>query len=220
MGKNKLQHFAELDTFEHVIQFMYSEEDYDHPLKGKWNTDFFKNDQPITLEVGCGKGEYTVGLAKIHPDRNYIGLDLKGNRMWRGAKTALEDGMNNVGFLRTQADRILNFFAPGELAEIWVTFPDPKPKKGNARKRLTSKESSERYKQLLQPGGLVHLKTDSDFNYQFTLETIQENNYEIVRNSDDIDRDFPDDELVKIRTYYEMMFRAKGFPIKLVSYLP
>ena len=135
MGKNKLQHFAELDTFEHVIQFMYSEEDYDHPLKGKWNTDFFKNDQPITLEVGCGKGEYTVGLAKIHPDRNYIGLDLKGNRMWRGAKTALEDGMNNVGFLRTQADRILNFFAPGELAEIWVTFPDPKPKKGNARKR-------------------------------------------------------------------------------------
>jgi tRNA (guanine-N7-)-methyltransferase len=199
---------------------MYSEEDYDHPLKGKWNTDFFKKDQPITLEVGCGKGEYTVGLAKIHPDRNYIGLDLKGNRMWRGAKTALEDGMDNVGFLRTQADRILNFFAPGELAEVWVTFPDPKPKKGNARKRLTSKTSSERYKQLLQPGGLIHLKTDSDFNYEFTLETIKENNYEIVRNSNDIDRDFPDDELVKIRTYYEMMFRAKGVPIKLISYRP
>jgi tRNA (guanine-N7-)-methyltransferase len=128
--------------------------------------------------------------------------------------------MDNVGFLRTQADRILNFFAPGELAEVWVTFPDPKPKKGDARKRLTSKTSSERYKQLLQPGGLIHLKTDSDFNYEFTLETIKENNYEIVRNSNDIDRDFQDDELVKIRTYYEMMFRAKGVPIKLISYRP
>lgn len=220
MGKNKLQHFAELDTFPHVIQFMYSAENYDHPLKGKWKSDFFKNDKPITLEMGCGKGEYTVGLARMHRDRNYLGLDLKGNRMWRGAKTALEEGMDNVGFLRTQADRILNFFAPGEIDEIWVTFPDPKPKKGDTRKRLTSKQSNERYRLLLKPGGLVHLKTDSDFNVEFTLETLRENGNEIVRFSDDIDRDFPDDELVKIRTYYETMFRAKGFSIKLISYKP
>jgi tRNA (guanine-N7-)-methyltransferase len=220
MAKNKLKHFAELDTFEHVIQHPYQKDNFDHPLKGLWNTDFFNQAQPITLEVGCGKGEYTVGLARMHSERNYLGLDLKGNRIWRGARTALDEGMQNVGFIRSQADRIPNFFAPGELSEIWVTFPDPKPKKGDARKRLTSTENNERYRNLLAPGGMVHLKTDSDFNVEFTLEVIRETGAELIRYSDDIDRDFPDDELVKIRTYYEIMFRKKNVPIKLISYRP
>jgi tRNA (guanine-N7-)-methyltransferase len=220
MAKNKLKHFAELDTFEHVIQHPYQKENFDHPLKGRWNGEFFKSPQPITLEVGCGKGEYTVGLARMHPERNFLGLDLKGNRIWRGARTALDEGMSNVGFIRSQAERIGNFFAPGELSEIWVTFPDPKPKKGDTRKRLTSIESNARYRDLLMPGGMVHLKTDSDFNVEFTLEVIRETEAELLRFSEDIDRDFPDDELVKIRTYYELMFRKKGVPIKLISYRP
>jgi tRNA (guanine-N7-)-methyltransferase len=128
--------------------------------------------------------------------------------------------MRNVGFIRSQAERIGNFFAPGELSEIWVTFPDPKPKKGDARKRLTSRESNVRYKELLTEVGIVHLKTDSDFNVSFTLEVIRETEAELLRFSEDIDRDFPNDELVKIRTHYEMMFRKKGIPIKLISYRP
>lgn len=220
MGKNKLKHFAELDLFSHVVQHPYQKEDFDHPLKGRWNTDFFCTAQPITLEVGCGKGEYTVGLARLHPERNFLGLDLKGNRIWRGARTALDEGMRNVGFIRSQAERIANFFAPGELSEIWVTFPDPKPKKGDARKRLTSLESNKRYRELLKSGGIVHLKTDSDFNVAFTLDVIRETNAELLRFSGDIDKDFPNDELVKIRTHYEVMFRKKSIPIKLVSYRP
>ena len=220
MAKNKLKHFAELDLFTHVIQHPYQKENFDHPLNGRWNTDFFCAAQPITLEVGCGKGEYTVGLARLHPERNFLGLDLKGNRIWRGARTALDEGMRNVGFIRSQAERIGNFFAPGELSEIWVTFPDPKPKKGDARKRLTSAESNVIYKELLTEVGIVHLKTDSDFNVSFTLEVIRETEAELLQFSEDIDRDFPNDELVKIRTHYEMMFRKKGIPIKLISYRP
>jgi len=218
MAKRKLQNFAELETFSNVIQHMYLDSDFDHPLKGKWATAFFKNNNPITLELGCGKGEYCVGLARIHPDRNYLGIDIKGNRLWRGAKTALEDSLSNVGFIRTQVDRISNLFAPGEIDEIWVTFPDPKPKKGDARKRLTSAENSNRYWMLLGSGGTVNLKTDSRFNVDFTLETIRENGYNILRRSHDIDKDFPGDELLKIRTYYEQKFRKEGIPIHYIRY--
>ena len=218
MAKRKLRNFAELETFPNVIQHMYKEENSDHPLKGKWAKEFFKNDLPITLELGCGKGEYSVALARKHPERNYLGIDIKGNRMWRGAKTAIEEGMTNVGFLRTQVDRVLNFFAPSEISEIWVTFPDPKPNKGDARKRLTSFENNERYRQILIPGGTVNLKTDSVFNVDFTLETIKANNYKIARLSHDIDKDFPGEELMQIRTYYEMKFREKGIPIHYISW--
>ena len=218
MAKRKLRNFAELETFPNVIQHMYKLENSDHPLKGNWARDFFKNNLPITIELGCGKGEYTVALARRHPERNYLGIDIKGNRMWRGAKTAVEEGMTNVGFIRTQVDRVVNFFAPSEISEIWVTFPDPKPKAGDARKRLTSSENNERYRQIIRPGGTVNLKTDSVFNVDFTLETIRENRYKIVRLSHDIDTDFPGDELMLIRTYYEMKFREKGVPIHYISY--
>jgi tRNA (guanine-N7-)-methyltransferase len=220
MAKRKLQHFAELDTFSNVIQQPFEKEDFDHPLKGRWASDFFGNSNPIILELGCGKGEYTIGLARKHPENNYLGLDIKGNRIWRGAKTALEENMVNVGFIRSQVDRITNFFTPGEIAAIWVTFPDPKPKKGNARKRLTAAEIVNRYRLVLKPEGTIQLKTDSAFTYDFTLETIRANGYRLLRSSDDIDRDFPGDELLLIRTYYEMKFREKGLPIRFVSFMP
>lgn len=220
MAKRKLQHFAEIETFPNVVQHMYGKENFDYPLKGRWAESFFGNGNPLVLELGCGKGEYSVGLARRHPERNYLGIDMKGNRIWRGAKTALEEGIRNVGFLRTQIDRVTNFFAPGEVSEIWITFPDPKPKKGDARKRFTSPEMVERYRRILQKDGLVHLKTDSDFNYRFTLETIHDNQFTLVRQSDDIDRDYPGEELLTIRTYYEMKFREKGMPIHYVCFKP
>lgn len=161
-----------------------------------------------------------MALARNHPEFNYIGLDIKGNRIWTGAKKALEDNLSNVGFIRSQVDRIGNFFAPGEIYGIWVTFPDPKPKKGNARKRLTSAEMVSIYQKVLRPGGQIQLKTDSTFNYDFTLETIRDNQYQLVRHSEDIDRDYPGEELLQIRTYYEQKFREKGFPIRFVSFIP
>jgi tRNA (guanine-N7-)-methyltransferase len=220
MAKRKLQHFAELDTFPNVIQHPFEKDDFDHQLKGNWAAGFFQNSNPIILELGCGKGEYTVGLARKHPEFNYIGMDIKGNRIWRGAKTALEESLRNVGFIRSQVDRLTNFFAPGEISGIWVTFPDPKPKKGNARKRLTSADMAEKYRSVLRPGGTVQLKTDSAFTYEFTLETVRENGFQLIRHSEDIDRDFPGDEILLIRTYYEQKFREKGFPIRFVSFIP
>lgn len=220
MAKRKLQQFAELATFTNVIQQPFGKENFDYPLKGNWGRDFFKNNHPIVLELGCGKGEYSVALARNHPEFNYIGLDIKGNRIWTGAKKALEDNLSNVGFIRSQVDRIGNFFAPGEIYGIWVTFPDPKPKKGNARKRLTSAEMVSIYQKVLRPGGQIQLKTDSVFNYDFTLETIRDNQYQLVRHSEDIDRDYPGEELLQIRTYYEQKFREKGFPIRFVSFIP
>lgn len=218
MAKRKLEHFAELETFSNVIQQPFKKDDFDHPLKGKWGLDFFKNKNPLTLELGCGKGEYTVEMARKYPERNFIGVDIKGNRLWRGAKTALDENIPNVAFIRTQVDRISNFFGAQEVSEIWITFPDPKPKKGNARKRLTSKEMLERYRMVLENNGSIHLKTDSDLNFDFTLETIQENGYHLLRKSFDIDKDFPGDELLQIRTYYEKKFREHGLPIHYICF--
>ncbi|MEX1187834.1 MAG: tRNA (guanosine(46)-N7)-methyltransferase TrmB [Bacteroidia bacterium] len=218
MTKRKLRNFAELETFDHVIQHPFEKDDYDHPLKGKWAKEFFKNNQPITLELGCGKGEYTVALAAKHPERNYIGIDIKGSRIWRGAKTAFEEGMSNVGFIRTQIDRITNFFEPGEVDEIWVTFPDPQPNKTRIRKRLTSPPFLERYRQFLRPDGIVNLKTDSALLFAYTEEVIAEQNLEILRLSHDIDKDFPGDELLEIRTFYEMKFRETGVSINYVKF--
>lgn len=218
MAKRKLQNFAELETFEHVIQHPFEKDDFDHPLKGKWASEFFKNNKPITLELGCGKGEYTVALAQKHPERNYLGVDIKGSRIWRGAKTAFEENMQNVGFIRTQIDRITNFFIPGEIDEIWVTFPDPQPQKTRIRKRLTSPPFLDRYRQILKPGGIVHLKTDSAFLFAYTEEVIAEQKLEVLRISHDIDKDFPGDELLEIRTFYEMKFRQTGVPINYVKF--
>jgi tRNA (guanine-N7-)-methyltransferase len=218
MAKRKLKNFAELETFENVIQQTFKKENHDHSLKGKWQNEFFKNKQSLTLELGCGKGEYSVALARKHPDKNYIGIDLKGNRIWRGAKTAIEEGMHNVGFIRTQIDRVFNFFAPNEVDEIWITFPDPQPQKTRASKRLTSPEFLDSYRKVLKKEGLVHLKTDSAFLFAYSLEVINNQNLEVIRLSHDIDKDFPGEELLEIRTYYETKFRETGVPINYVCF--
>jgi tRNA (guanine-N7-)-methyltransferase len=218
MAKRKLRNFAELLTFPNVVQHVYEEEKYDHPFKGNWKNNFFKNNKPITVEFGCGKGEYTVALAEKHPERNFIGVDIKGNRMWRGAKTAIELGLNNVAFLRTQINDIEHVFGKNELSEVWVTFPDPKPKPGDARKRLTSSENCKKYKEMMGEVAIVNLKTDSDFIFNFTKDVIQQNNFKVLRMSDDIDIDFPGDELLQVRTYYEMKFRKQGIPIHYLRF--
>ena len=218
MTKRKLRNFAELETFTNVIQHPYKGEQYDHPMKGHWKQGFFKNDLPLTLELGCGKGEYSVGLALRHPERNYLGVDIKGNRIWRGAKTGMEDHISNLGFLRTEIDHLLNFFLPGEVDEIWITFPDPQPNKTKSQKRLTSAEFLGRYRKILKQGGIVHLKTDSAFLFESTMEVIAAQNLPVLRISRDIDTDFPGDELLQIRTYYELKFRQTGVPINYVAY--
>ncbi|MDE5847349.1 MAG: tRNA (guanosine(46)-N7)-methyltransferase TrmB, partial [Muribaculaceae bacterium] len=167
MGKNKLQKFSDMETFGCVLQYprhILIEKGF--PYKGKWNSDFFSRSNPITLELGCGKGEYTVGLAEANHDRNYVGVDIKGARMWKGAKSVEEKGMDNAAFLRTEIEQIEQFFAPGEVDEIWITFPDPQMQK--ARKRLTSSRFLTNYRKFLRPGGVVNLKTDSPFLYEYT----------------------------------------------------
>ena len=220
MGKKKLQRFAEVATFPNVFHLSYEESLKGFKLKGKWNSEFFKNEHPIVLELGCGKGEYTVGLAQRFPDKNFIGIDIKGNRIWMGAKEALDENMSNAAFLRTRIDFIEAAFAKDEVSEIWITFPDPQPQKTRERKRLTSPQFLERYKNLLKPDGLIHLKTDSFPLYEYTLEVIRKNSYELIEHTDDLygKREiisFGDDlgEVGAIKTYYEKKFSALGFKI-------
>ena len=188
------------------------------PLKGKWHQEFFKNNQPIVLELGCGKGEYTVGLAEKFPDKNFIGVDIKGARMWRGARTATDNMMKNVGFLRSQIELIDHCFSKGEVSEIWITFPDPHIKFRRRKKRLTSPSMLDKYRSILSNDALLHLKTDSQFLYGYTLGILEGLGCEILDSSYDIDRQKPDDELLKIRTNYEGIFREKGLPITYIKF--
>jgi tRNA (guanine-N7-)-methyltransferase len=167
MGKDKLRKFAEVATFKNVVQL-----DAGKIFKGKWSSDFFGNGKPLILELACGKGEYTVNLAKMFPDYNFLGIDFKGNRIWRGAKTALEEGIDNVGFLRIQIETILEHFAENEVAEIWITFPDPQPQDSREKKRLTNPKFLEKYRSILQDSGIMHLKTDNDGFFAYTMEQI------------------------------------------------
>lgn len=192
-------------------------------MKGKWREDYFKNNAPIVLELGCGKGEYTVGLARKHPEINYIGVDIKGNRIYVGAKEALDEGLQNVFFLRTKVDFISSFFEKDEVNEIWLTFSDPQPKKPN--KRLTSKMFIDRYRKILKPGGIIHLKTDSDLLFEFTQEQIQEHNYKVLFSSWDIYADLgqlseSEQEILSFKTHYEQLFAKKGSVIKYCKFIP
>ncbi len=217
MGKNKLAKFAEMATFDHVIQAPYNKHDHhDHELKGKWSSNFFKNDDPIILELGCGKGEYSVALAEFFPDRNFVGVDIKGARMWRGAKQAYEKGVRNVGFIRTNIEIVDTFFAAGEVDEIWLTFPDPQMKKHT--KRLTSTNFMERYKRFLKPNGIIHLKTDSNFQYQYTLAMVQENGFNILAQTDDLYASSLLDDVLSIQTFYEKQWRERGLLIKYLAF--
>lgn len=195
MGQKKLIRFEAIRHFDNVLE-------YPKDMHGQWKQ-FFKNEHPITLELACGKGEYAVGLGRLYPNRNFIGIDIKGNRIWRGAKTALDEGLNNVAFVRSQIDKVTDYFQPGEVAEIWITFPDPQLRTSRAKKRLTHPRFLRLYQRFLQSNGLVHLKTDSPDLYAFTLTVIDLFGLEIVEQSGDIyaNADVKQDLLIK--THYE-----------------
>lgn len=219
MGKDKLRKFAENETFACFVQPEFDTVfRCDHPLKGNWHRDFFHNDRPIILELGCGKGEYTVGLAERNPDKNYIGIDIKGARMWRGAKTATQRGMQNVGFLRTRIEFIESLFAEGEVDEIWITFPDPQLKTNRARKRLTSPLFLERYARLLKKEGRINLKTDSQHLYAYTKGVIEHFGLPCEVSNDDIYGSGYADETLSVKTAYESRFLEMGLPITYLRF--
>ncbi|WP_264560224.1 tRNA (guanosine(46)-N7)-methyltransferase TrmB [Flavobacterium sp. N2270] len=204
-SKNKLKRFKENETFANVFQPTREEVvGGTFPLKGKWRSDFFKNDNPVVLELGCGKGEYSVGLAKLNPNKNFIGIDIKGARFWRGAKTAIEDSMNNVAFLRTQIELIEHCFAKDEVDEIWITFPDPQIKYKRTKHRMTNAEFLENYKKVLKPNGLMHLKTDSEFMHGYTLGLLHGAGHEVIyANHNVYKNEGAPKEVTSIQTFYE-----------------
>ena len=214
MGKDKLKRFAENLTFSCMVQPEFDEIFHkDHPLKGRWHKEFFKNDNPIILELGCGKGEYTIALAERNPNANYIGVDIKGARMWRGAKTATEQNMTNVAFVRTRIEFINSFFGEGEIAEIWITFPDPQLKTRRAKKRLTAPLFLERYAQMLTADGVINLKTDSQHLFAYTSAVIDHFALPCEVANDDIYGSGYADEVLSVKTAYEQMFLERGLPI-------
>jgi len=213
MGKDKLRRFAEVATFKNVVQL-----DAGKDFKGQWAKEFFGNDQPIVLELACGKGEYTVNLAKLFPNINFIGVDFKGNRIWRGAKTALEEGIDNVGFLRIQIESILEHFAENEISEIWITFPDPQPQDSREKKRLTSPRFLEKYKIILKNDGVMHLKTDNDGFYAYTLEQIAAGKMPVKKQTTDQYVSDLVDEVLSIKTYYEKKYLADDKNINYVQW--
>jgi tRNA (guanine-N7-)-methyltransferase len=219
VGKNKLRKFAENETFENMVQAPRTDLlENGLSLKGKWHKEFFKNDNPIVLELGCGKGEYTVGLGEQFPDKNFIGIDIKGARMWRGARTATDNKMSNIGFLRTHIEMITNCFAKGEVSEIWITFPDPQIKYRRRKKRLTAPDMLEMYREVLTDDAVIHLKTDSQFLHGYTLGIIEGYGHKVLDSSYDIDRQKPDNKLLQIRTNYEGIFRDKGMTITYIKF--
>lgn len=219
MGKNKYRRFQENETFPILFQPRFEEIfGKDFEWKGQWNGRVFRNDHPIVLELGCGRGEYTVGLASQFPEKNFIGVDVKGARLWRGAKTVVENKMQNAAFIRTKIDFITSFFAPGEIAEIWITFSDPQPKR--PRKRLSSPAFIQRYIQFLAPEGLIHLKTDSLELHRFTKDMVLLNGMELLEANEDIYGSGRADRTLSIETAYEKMFKEKGKTITYLRFCP
>lgn len=221
MSKGKLAKFTDMEAFENVFQYPYSVvDDVPFEMKGKWREMYFHNDNPIVLELGCGKGEYTVELAKLYPEMNFIGVDIKGARMWTGAKKAIEEGQKNVAFLRTYIEIIDRFFVQDEVQEIWLTFSDPQMK--NPRKRLTSTYFMNRYRHFLVDGGIIHLKTDSNFLFTYTTYMVQENHLPVLFRTEDLyHHEGIDDvtrKILSIQTYYESMWIERGLNIKYMKF--
>lgn len=217
-SKNKIKRFKENETFENVIQPSREEiVEGTFKLKGKWQSEIFKNDHPVVLELGCGKGEYTVGLAERDPNKNFIGVDIKGARFWRGAKTAQEKGWNHVAFLRTQIELIDRCFAPGEVDEIWITFPDPQIKYKRTKHRMTNVEFLKRYHSILKPNGIIHLKTDSEFMHGYTLGLLHGLGYEVLYANHNIYHNHgAPEEVTQIQTFYESQYLEQG---KAITYI-
>ncbi len=216
MAKKKLIHFRENLTFPHLFQPRYHEIEEDFRMSSCWGKDFFSNTNPIILELGCGKGEYTIGLAEKYPQKNFIGIDFKGARLWRGAKTVQEKEMKNVAFIRTQVDHVNKFFGPGEISEIWITFPDPQP--GKERKRLTAPLFLDRYRILLCPEGILHLKTDDLDFYNYTLEIIGQYHHPLLYSTDDLYHSGCSEDIISIRTFYENMWLEIGKKIYYIKF--
>ncbi len=221
MGKNKLARWAEMEQMDFVIQPAFDNVyKKDFFLKGYWGKDFFHNDHPIVLELGCGKGEYTVGLAERFPDKNFIGMDIKGARMWRGAVTARDKRLKNVAFLRTRIEFLQSFFSKHEISEIWITFPDPQPGKRREKKRLTHRQFLEIYQTILKTGGVIHLKTDNTDFYEYTLEVIRLNHFSIEEYTTDLYGKKKTDVIFEIKTFYESKFLEQGKPICYLRFIP
>ena len=219
VGKNKLKRFNELEYFDRVFQPPIEEIlRKDHSLKGNWNSEVFGNDHPIVLELGCGKGEYTIGLAGPNPDRNYIGIDIKGARIWKGAKTAFDKELKNVAFLRTRIELIQSFFQHGEVDEIWIIFPDPQLKRRRNKKRLSGTTFLNLYRNILKDNGLIHLKSDNDILYNYTLELATYNKLEILNHTSDLYSSDTLDQILSIRTFYENQFLEEGKNINYLSF--
>lgn len=217
MGKNKLKKFADMEQMSCVFQYPFGVlRESGFPLRGRWDEEYFHNSGPIVLELGCGKGEYTVGLARRFPNKNFIGIDIKGARMWTGARAATEEGLANVAFLRTNIELLPHFFAPGEVSEIWITFPDPQMKK--VRKRLTSTNFLNIYRQVMVPGGIVRLKTDSPFLFTYTRLMTELNGIAPEAITDDLYHSGAADDILQIRTFYEQQWLDRGLTIKYIAF--
>ena len=210
MAHKKLIRFEELKTFPNVLEFPEN-------MQGKWN-EFFQNNHPIILELACGKGEYAVGLGRLYANKNLIGIDVKGNRIWRGAKTALHEGLKNVAFLRTQIDKLIDYFNADEVSEIWITFPDPQLRFSKMKKRLTHPKFLRVYKNILQPNGIVHLKTDSPDLYNFTKAVIDLFQLKIIADKDDLYKDEAISEALKIKTHYESLDIAQSNKVHYLAF--
>ena len=219
MGKDKLKRFAEIETFDNVIQPTAKEAlNTSHFLKGKWASDFFNNSNPIILELGCGKGEYSVNLAKLYPDINFIGIDIKGSRMWLGAKEAINEGIKNVGFLRTRIEWIESFFAEDEISEIWITFPDPQLHRKREKKRLTSPLFLNSYRKMLKEEGIIHLKTDNRELHNYTLEILKYNKAQIIESTNDLYNSDLQSPILSIKTFYEKKFLIDNIKITYIKF--
>jgi len=219
VGKDKLRRFAEMEHFDRVFQPPFEEIfRTDFHLKGKWCKEVFGNNHALVLELGCGKGEYTVGLAQHYPGKNFIGIDIKGARMWKGAGFAHRNNILNTAFLRTRIEMITSFFAEDEVDEIWITFPDPQIKRRRGKKRLSGALFLNNYRKFLKDGGLVHLKTDSSFLYMHTRDLVLHNGLEIVSDFPDLYSSGDAGDILSIRTHYENIFLEQGIPIKYLSF--
>lgn len=218
MAKTKLRRFAENETFPHLFQQGKGFPIPEHPLKGKWNQEFFKRDAPLVLELACGRGEYTINLCNKFPEKNFIGIDWKGARLWRGAKTVHEENYKHVAFLRIQILNILSFFSANEVDEIWITFPDPHLLKSREQKRLTSQRFLDLYRKFTKSGAIINLKTDSKALYDFTLEVIAEQKLEILKQTDNLYSSDLLDDILSIKTTYEKIWLKEGLDICYLQY--
>jgi tRNA (guanine-N7-)-methyltransferase len=213
VGKDKLRKYKEINTLTNVYELEEGLE-----LKGVWAEQHFGNNNPVVLELACGKGEYSVNLARLFPERNYIGIDYKGNRLWRGARTGIDEGITNVAFLRIQIEKLLEFFGPAEIDEIWITFPDPQPQDSREKKRLTFPGFLNKYKQILKPGGKINLKTDNDGLYLYTVETVEELGLICHKSTDHLYQSEFADEVLRIQTHYERIYLKHDKNINYIQF--